>query len=324
VKQQIAALSVVLALAAATTPAFAQALVSSRPGLGFFALAGGPNPAPQTVSISTAAGSAAAGCAITSTQPPRLTVTPAATTGTFSLSVNTAGLPAGTHRATVVLNCNGTPVRIPVMLTIVSAAPNQSVYEVEFRFIGVLSILIPADTLRECPGINLKGTDVMMGLLAGNEGTPPGEDVTYTGTLLRLTSLDFCETKGKRGPQDDERVWCKASLTGSSTMAINLEVYGESGRGAWLKAHHDGGPFTRSVTGACDRADQLTWEKEYPKDDALKAGDPLDEGGGASPNGQPIDDPSSKLFAGGRARLVVGTFPTQQDAWTLTVIRRLR
>ena len=321
-KTQTVMLSVALVLAA--TSVFAQALIPSRTGLGFFALAGGPNPAPQTISVSTATGSAATGCIVTSTQPPWLTVAPAATAGSFTFSINTAGVPPGTHRATVDLSCNGIPIRIPVMLTIVAPAPNESVYEVEFRFVGVLSILSPPDTLRECPGINLKGTDVMTGLVAGNEGIPSGEDVTYTGTLVRLTSLDFCETKGKKGPQDDERVWCKATLVGTSTMKVNLEVYGESGRGAWLKAHHDGGPFSRSVAGACDRADQITWEKEYPKDDALKAGDPLDEGGGASPNGQPIDDPASKLFAGGRARLVVGTFPTQQDAWSLTVIRKLR
>lgn len=313
-----------LALALATTSAFAQALVPSRTGLGFFVLAGGPNPAPQTISVNTVSGAAAAGCAVTSTQPPWLTVAPAATPGSFIFAANAAGLPPGTHRATVTLTCNGVAISIPVTLTIVAPAPNQSVYEVEFRFVGVLSILSPPDTLRECPGINLKGTDIMTGLVVGTEGVAPGDDVTYTGALVRLTSLDFCETKGRRSPQDDERVWCKASLIGTSTMTVNLEVYGESGRGAWLKARHDGGPFTRSVTGACERGDQLTWEKEYPKDDALKPGDPLDEGGGGSPNGQPIDDPASKLFVGGRARLVVGTFPPEQEGWTMTVIRKLR
>jgi hypothetical protein len=79
------------------------------------------------------------------------------------------------------------------------------------------------------------------------------------------------------------------------------------------------------VTGSCHSADQLTWEREYPRDDALKPGDSGDEGGGATPNGQPIDDPLSKLFAAGRARLVVGTFPPERpDGWTMTVIRKLR
>jgi hypothetical protein len=314
-----------LACAFLTSPAFAQNLAVSQPGVGFSALAGGPSPAPQTISV-TSTPAAGANWTITSTQPAWLTVTPAtgATPGTLTFAVNVAGLAPGTYRANVVVTSPGPPPStktITVTLTVVAPAPNQSVYVVEFRYVGYVGL---ATAYPDCP-VNPKGTDILRGIVVGSEGVPAGENVVYSGTLVRLTSVDFCETRGRRNPDDDERVWCAAKLIGTAAMKVDLEVYGEEGRGAWLKARHDGGPFTRSVTGSCDPADQLIWEKEYPRDDALKPGDPGDEGGGATPNGQPIDDPQSKLFVSGRARLVVGAFaPAQPDGWTLTVIAKLR
>jgi hypothetical protein len=313
------------AFALLASTALAQNLAVSQPGVGFSALVGGPNPAPQTISV-TSTPAAGANWTITSTQPAWLSVTPpnGAAPGTLTFSVNVAGLAPGTYRASVVVTSAGPPPStkaITVTLTVVAPVPNQSVYVVEFRYTGYVGL---ASAYPDCP-VNPKGTDILAGIVVGNEGVPPGEAVVYSGTLVRLTSVDFCETRGRRNPNDDERVWCAAKLIGTAAMKVDLEVYGETGRGAWLKARHDGGQFTRSVTGSCDPADQLTWEKEYPRDDALKPGDPGDEGGGATPNGQPIDDEPSRLFASGRARLVVGTFPpARPDGWTLTVIAKLR
>jgi hypothetical protein len=39
----------------------------------------------------------------------------------------------------------------------------------------------------------------------------------------------------KPSPTEDQPTWCTASLDGSATMAVTLEVY-EDDRGAWLKS----------------------------------------------------------------------------------------
>ena len=321
--------AVVLTTASLLVPSAASAqstLDVSAPGVGFYTVLG-VSPSSQTVSISATPASKSAWAVTNLAELPKwLTVTPAngALPATLTLAVNADKLPCGVHQATVTVSTSGNPAtsqRIPVLFAIACpgaarAGFGPSVYAVEISYTGYTGL---ASGYPDCK-VNPKGTDRMFGIVIGNEGVPPGEDVRYSGTLIRLTRIDYCETRGV-----DELVWCAATLTGTAAMKVDLEVYGEQGRGAYMKARHDGGPFTRSMKGSCDPKDQLIWEKEYPRDDAVKAGESGDEGGGASPNGQPIDDPTSKLFAGGRARLVVGTFPPDRpDGWTLTVIRKIQ
>jgi hypothetical protein len=311
---------VLFASLVAASPAASQTISLGRPGLAFSALVGGPNPAPQSVSI----GNAAPGTLtwqITSTQPGWLQVEPdsGAAPSSLTASVNVAGLPAGTYRADVPIASNDkvTPTKVlPVTLTVVQPAPGQAAYAVELTFVGYTGLVGGP----ECKA-NPNGYDTMTGIVVGREDVGPDENVLYLGTLSRVTSVDFCADRGRRGPNDDERDMCAATLVGTAVMKVELTVYNEEDRGGYLNASHDGGPFTSAVTGTCEAQEQAQWRADYPGSS---------EGGGGTPNGQPIDEARSgsvRLFANGRARLVVGTFPPagpEVGGWTLTVIAKLR
>lgn len=304
----------------AASPAASQTISLARPGLAFSALVGGPNPPPQSVSISNAA-TGTLTWQITSTQPGWLQMGPASGAAPASLtaSVNVAGLPAGTYRAEVSIASNDrvTPSKVlPVTLTVVQPAPGQAAYAVELTFVGYTGLVGGP----ECR-VNPNGYDTMTGIVVGRETASSDENVLYQGTLARVTSVDICSDRGRRGPNDDERDMCAATLVGTATMKVDLTVYNEADRGGHLEASHDGGPFTSTVTGSCEAAEQAQWRADYPRSS---------EGGGGTPNGQPIDEARSgsvRLFANGRARLVVGTFPPADPVvggWTLTVIAKLR
>jgi len=49
-------------------------------------------------------------------------------------------------------------------------------------------------------------------------------------------AIDFREMEGRRGRDDAERVWCVATLTESASIKVEITVYGEAGRGVWVKA----------------------------------------------------------------------------------------
>jgi hypothetical protein len=301
-------------------PAASQTLSLGRPGLAFSALVGGPNPVPQSVSIGNA-GAGALTWRITSTQPGWLQVGPAsgAAPASVTATVNVAGLPAGVYRAGVAIASNDkvTPTAVlQVTLTVVQPEPGQAAYAVELEFIGYTGLVGGPD----CK-VNPNGYDTLTGIVVGRENVSEDEHVLYQGTLARVTAVDFCADRGRRGPNDDERVMCAATLVGTATMKVDLTVYNEEDRGGNLEASHDGGPFTSTVTGSCEAWEQAQWRADYPGSN---------EGGGGSPNGQPIDEARSgsvRLFANGRARLVVGTFPPadpQVGGWTLRVIEKLR
>lgn len=304
----------------AAAPATSQTITLGRPGLAFSALVGGPNPAPRNVSI-TNEGTGGLTWQITSTQPGWLQISPAggAAPASLTASVNVAGLPAGTYRAEVSIASNDrvTPTKVlPVTLTLVQPAPGQAAYAVELEFIGYTGLVGGPD----CK-VNPNGYDTMTGILVGRESVSSDENVLYQGTLARVTAVDFCSDRGRRGPNDDERDMCATTLVGTATMKVELTVYGEEGRGGYLEAIHDGGPFTSTVMGSCEVQEQAQWRADYPGSS---------EGGGGSPNGQPIDEARSgsvRLFTNGRARLVVGTFPPADPnvgGWTLRVIAKLR
>lgn len=302
------------------SPAASQTISLGRPGLAFSVLVGGPNPPPQSVSI----GNATTGTLTwktTSPLPGWLQISPGSGAAPASLtaSVNAAGLPAGTYRAEVSIASNDrvTPTKVlPVTLTVVQLAPGQAAYAVELEFIGYTGLVSGP----ECP-VNPNGHDTMTGIVVGREDVSPDQDVIYRGTLARVTAVDFCADRGRRGPNDDERVMCAATVVGTSSMVATLAIYPEECRGGYLYARHDGGPFTSTVTGSCEALEQAQWQADYPGSN---------DGGGATPNGQPIDEATSgsaRLFANGQARLAVGTFPPAEPVmggWTLRVITKLR
>jgi hypothetical protein len=292
------------------------------PAVVFAGLVGGANPDPQAIDVPNT-GSPGSTLAVTTAQPSwlQVTVTNAGPHASVKFSVNLAGLAANAYKFMVEIKSTDKSMLVKKILVMLATfpppPPNDSAYKVELRYTGYTGL---ASGYPDCD-VNPAGFDVLTGIVTGREAVSPGDDVVYRGALDRYTAIDFCGTRGKRQPDDDERVWCAASLIGIATMNVQLEVYGEAGRGGYLHASSDGSWSTSDVQGTCAPAEMAQWERDYPA---------ADDGGGGSPNGQPIDEALSgtaRLFAGGRARLAVGTFPPsdpKQDGWTLEVMAKLK
>lgn len=187
-------------------------------------------------------------------------------------------------------------------------------YDVELKFTGISGHHI--EKAADCAApVSATGYDLLVGTVTGDETSAPDDDVEYSGVLQRSTVMDFCELKGRRGPNDDERVDCAARLVGSAVMQVIITVYSDAGRGAWLEATPAPGATTSTVTGGCDPAEINQIRSDYPGSS---------HAGGGSPNGQAIDDSSSKLSVAGVARLQVGNYPpVYPNVWALRVIKRL-
>ena len=91
------------------------------------------------------------------------------------------------------------------------------------------------------------GYDVLTGVVRGVETEEEGDDVTYRGTLIRKTKMDYCLVRP--APTEDQVAHCIAHLGGSARMNVEIEVYGEEGRGAWVKADSAPGSPRRSRHG---------------------------------------------------------------------------
>lgn len=304
------------------TEAAAQTMSLSSYAVAFAGTVGGPNPAAQTIAV-TSTGPGAVSWRIAGAAPTWLAISPprGGAPANLSFAVNLAGLSPGNYQATVGIQSNDPTSpsdSVGVFLRVRGAAvPPAAEYEVELLFTGYTG---QVDGYPNC-AVNTNGTDRLTGRLAGYETSTPDRDVEYEGTLTRVTTLDICETKGRNRPDDidDEQVWCAATLTGSANMRLNLTVYGELDRGAWLKAKPDTGRMTSSVTGSCAGPTMAEYRKAYPGGSG---------GGGGSPDGQPIEDAFSatKFFINGVGRLRVGDYPPdpQQGGWSLRVIRKIR
>ena len=109
-----------------------------------------------------------------------------------------------------------------------------------------------------------------------------------------------------------------AKLTGGAVMQVQIEVYGEQGRGAWVKAEPVvGTPFAPpTVVGDCKPDEQDEIKQDYPSGESA-----------GSPSGQPIaENPDNPMFVNGHARLPArGDFPSKppETLWSLKVIRKL-
>ncbi len=182
-------------------------------------------------------------------------------------------------------------------------------YEVRLAFVGYTGLAESSD----CQAIvDTLGYDSLTGTLTGIENpAEPDEDVVYTGTVRRVTRIDYCETRPN--PTPDQLAWCKAKLTGAASMAVELTVYGEDGNGAWLKAKPARALDSVKVQGNCLQTDMDSIKADYPEGDTA-----------GSPDGQPIAEPGTLKFElQGVRRLRLGYFPPDRPrtAWGLRVTR---
>ncbi len=311
----------------------AQTIALSTDSLAFSGMVGGPNPPPQTISI-TNTGAGALTWRIARPTAPWLVVSPPRGGAPLNVSfaVNLAGLPVGSYLDTVIVASNdpASPTT-DVVVTLTVGGPNAPVkapggpgnpppagggpyaeYEVELRFTGYSGLAKSKD----CDALaNPAGYDVLTGTLRGDETPQPDEDVVYTGTLKRSTAMDYCEARP--APTVDQLAWCIATLTGSAVMDVEITVYGEADRGAWVKANPGIGPAQGAVRGSCTPADMLQIQQDYPSGES-----------GGSPDGQPIEDGRStiKFVVGSLGRLRVGNYPAvpPTSIWTLRVIKKIR
>jgi len=208
---------------------------------------------------------------------------------------------------------------------------NRVSYDIDLEYIGVGNLSTGSTrSAADCTvPVNPNGYD-RMGTVTGNETAATGVDVVYSGRLNRSTNMDYCELRST-GPSEDQKADCAATLIGKALMDVELTVYGERGRGAWLKAKPAIGSHGATVSGACDPPEMTEIQSEYPG--TAKSG-----GGGGSPDGQPIEDtfslPSPKapptprgpvFFVNNQARLRVGYYPPDPAAggWSLWVRTRI-
>ena len=135
------------------------------------------------------------------------------------------------------------------------------------------------------------------------------------GTLTRSTKIDYCLSVAH--PTADQLRWCVARLTGNARMDVEIIVYGEHQRGAYVEAKPSASqvPYgAPTVQGDCDASDMDEIREDYPSGES-----------GGSPSGQPIrENPANPMFADGLARLrVEGKYPPKppESEWSLKVIR---
>jgi hypothetical protein len=120
---------------------------------------------------------------------------------------------------------------LAVLLVAATSRRAPAAYEVELRMEGYTGLVASPG----CDAISdPNGYDVMTGVVRGVESADPTEDITYSGRLTRSTKIDYCLVKP--APTEDQVTYCVARLTGGALMEVTIEVYGDSGRGAWVKA----------------------------------------------------------------------------------------
>jgi len=282
----------------------------------FAAYSGHGNPAPQSVSITSAAP-----YQVTSQQSAWLTVTPRTGTAPSNVTVtaNASSLRPGKYSDRITVSSGAREDTIPVVLIVTQSPPGGqlAIYEVEVSMKGYVGLLNGAP---DC-AVRTNGYDRLVGTVSGFETSGNDDDVVYTGTLSRDTDIDYCETK--KAPTVDQRKWCAISLRGAEAVAVEITVGWDSLSGAWMKSQ-PAGALTRRITKTdCDAQETS---------DALNGYSAASDGGAASPNGQQLDDVKAvgpngqpqSFSVGGVTRLKVGTYPPDApDGWTLRVIRKL-
>lgn len=207
-----------------------------------------------------------------------------------------------------------TPCALLLLGTLAMTAPNSGAartitrkYDIQLAYTGYTGLAESQDCRAM---VDLQGYDSLAGTVTGIESPGPSdEEVVYRGTLTRRTSMDYCLAIG-----GDQPKWCVARLTGAARMNVELTVYGEADRGAWLKAMPGTNPLDSvTVRGNCAPADMDTIRVDYPSGES-----------GGTPDGQPIAEVNPpRFFVGGIPRLRIGYFPPDsvEGGWGLRVVR---
>ena len=212
----------------------------------------------------------------------------------------------------------GTLAFLSAAVTVASTGQGTSRrYEIRMAMIGYTGL---AESLDCKAMVDTLGYDSLVGTVQGVEGLKDedGEplDVVYKGRLRRATRIDYClALPGDVG-------LCVVRLSGEAQMNVELKVYGETGRGAWLHADSVPGAFvSETVTGDCPLKQKEEVRAEYPSRQTA-----------GSPDGQPIQedeserpDPARLLALGGVRRLRIGFFPANkpETEWGLRIVRVL-
>ncbi len=221
-----------------------------------------------------------------------------------------------------------------------AARVQRVTYDIELKSTGIGNMLGHLSTVVSCTAlkpngapVNPNGYDLMVGTVTGEESPSSATEVVYYGELTRTTNMDFCEIKST-GPREDQKADCVVTLIGDATMTVELRLVADRERGAWLKAEPKvGAAHNSDVRGDCDPPELTQIKSDYP-------GPGTSSGGGASPDGQQIEDQFSttapnqppptgggpKFFFGGRTSLKIGYYPpdpASPGGWGLHVKRRI-
>lgn len=182
-------------------------------------------------------------------------------------------------------------------------------YDIQLAFTGYTGLAESQD----CEALaSQQGYDSLVGTVTGVESSGRSdEDVVYYGRLRRVVKLDYCLATG-----GDQPTWCVATLTGAARTQVELTVYGEADRGAWLKAQPDSlrpRPDSVRVSGTCPQAEKNTIQADFPSGES-----------GGTPDGQPIAETNPpRFFLNGIPRLRIGYHPPDaaEGGWGLRVVR---
>lgn len=206
------------------------------------------------------------------------------------------------------------PCALLILGTLAMTAPKSGAagtitrkYDVQLSFTGYTGLAESQDCRAM---VDLQGYDSLAGTVSGIESQGPSdEEVVYRGTLTRRTRVDYCLAVG-----GDQPKWCVAKVTGAARMNVELTVYGEADRGAYLKAMPGPSPLDSvTVRGSCAPADMDSIRVDYPSGES-----------GGTPDGQSIAEVHPpRFFVSGIPRLRVGYFPPDsvEGGWGLRVVR---
>jgi hypothetical protein len=158
-----------------------------------------------------------------------------------------------------------------------------------------------------CPGARRDGSDVMTGIVEGDESA--GGSITYEGTLSRATRLEYCENWRPKG--EDE--FCVPILIGKQArVKVTITTYPPStNQDAEIKyAPQISNTDSADVKGACTSDMELAIVQEYLEPEGFT----ID-----TANQSPLPRLAKGIWQDVKPRPVTGP-----DGWTLTVVRKIQ
>jgi hypothetical protein len=180
-------------------------------------------------------------------------------------------------------------------------------YEVALTFEKISGLISGPTT---CPKAKRDGKDVISGIVEGSETFVDGA-IMYSGDLARTTRLEYCDSWRPKGSEDE---WCVPILTGKQArVATTITIYRPaSNQDAEVK-------YTPKIskTDSVDVKGACTSEMEL----GIVQGYLEPEGFTIDTRNQP---PLPRLIEKRSWQDVMPRPGTEQDGWTLSVIRKLQ